>query len=80
MSNKIIRIPVDSSMLTAIGYDPNQESLYVEFNNTGYIYEYHEVEPEVFEELKSASSIGSYMRNNILDCYGYSNHKRRFRW
>jgi hypothetical protein len=78
---KITRIAVDSSMVSAVGYDESTQTLYLEFANTGYIYAYYEVEKDLFEELLQASSIGSYIRNNVLDCYGYSkmNH-RNFRW
>lgn len=69
MAVKIKRIPVDSSMISAIGYDAEDKTLYAEFVNTGYIYAYHEVSQEEFEDIQQASSIGRYFRNNILDFY-----------
>lgn len=78
---KLKRIPVDSSMVNAVGYDLSEETLYVEFSNTGYIYAYYEVEVEIFKELLEASSIGSYIRNNVIDCYGYDKMNRKnFKW
>jgi hypothetical protein len=75
------RIPVDSSMASAVGYDAQESILYVEFANTNNIYAYYEVESEVFEELMQASSKGSFIRNNIIDCYTYSQvNRRKFRW
>ena len=65
---KIERIPVDSSMVSAVGYDTESQDLYVEFNS-GKIYCYQEVEPEVFQELLTAESVGSYMRYGIIGTY-----------
>lgn len=76
MSAKVERIPVDSSMVSAVGYDGNEKTLYVEFVNTGYVYAYYEVPEKEFQDLLKASSIGSYMRNNIFDFYDYSKVKR----
>lgn len=69
MAVKIKRIPIDSSMISAIGYDAKDKTLYAEFVNTGYIYAYSEVSQEEFEEIQQASSVGRYFRNNILDFY-----------
>lgn len=69
MAVKLKRIPVDSSMISAIGYDAADKTLYAEFVNTGYIYAYHEVSQEEFDDIQQASSIGRYFRNNILDFY-----------
>jgi hypothetical protein len=68
-------------MASAVGYDAQESILYVEFANTNNIYAYYEVESEVFEELMQASSKGSFIRNNIIDCYTYSQvNRRKFRW
>jgi len=68
-------------MVNAVGYDLSEETLYVEFSSTGYIYAYYEVEVEIFKELLEASSIGSYIRNNVIDCYGYDKMNRKnFKW
>lgn len=82
MAVRIIRIPVDSSMLSAIGYDKKAKVLYAEFLNTGKIFAYEEVPEEVFEELKNADSVGRYMRANIIDIYPDYKVKRgsEFRW
>jgi len=45
--SKIERVPVDSSMIYAVGYDAESQTLYAEFNS-GKIYAYEEVEPDVF--------------------------------
>lgn len=78
----LARIPVNSSMLSAVAYDEKEQILYAEFANTGKVYAYEEVEKEVFEELLAAQSVGSYFRDNILDCYGDWQVKRGrdFKW
>lgn len=63
--------PVDSSMISAAGYDPEQHYLLVLFN-TGKAYEYYDVPPEEFEGLMAAESKGGYMREHILDQYPYA--------
>ena len=81
MSNKIKRIPVDSSMLSAIGYDAKEKILYAEFANTGNIYVYEGVPKKEFDNLKNADSLGRYMRGYFMDCYpDYQVRRRDFRW
>jgi len=67
---KVTRISVDSSMISAIGYDEESQTLFAEFVNTGKIYAYEEVEADIFEELQNANSVGGYFRANVLGCYG----------
>lgn len=75
---KINRIAVDSSMISAIGYDEEEKILYAEFVNTAKIYAYDGVTEEEFKDLKNASSVGRYMRDNILDFYtGYQVRRGR---
>ncbi len=82
MSVNVERIPVDSSMVSAVAYDKAEKTLYVEFVNTGNIYAYYEVPEKEFKALLKADSIGSYMKNNILDFYDYSKVRRGrdFKW
>ncbi len=70
-------IKVDSSMIDLVGYDEKEQILEVRFINSGLTYQYYEVPMEEYEGLINASSIGSYMRNNILDMYDYSKLKGR---
>lgn len=58
------RIPVTSSNVKSVGYDPSNKVLEVEFKNGG-IFHYHEITPTQHKELMSASSIGSYLHKNI---------------
>ncbi len=64
------REPVESSMIAAIGYNPDNQTLEVEFND-GNVYEYDDVEPEVYEEFMAADSHGRFFLANIRDNYPY---------
>jgi len=59
---------VNSSMVHAIGYDPKSKTLEVAFRS-GKVWVYEEVPKKVYQELLKSESIGSYMRENIVDCY-----------
>ena len=59
---------VDSSMVYAVGYDPKSKSLEVVFNS-GKTWIYEDVPKKVYQEIIKSSSIGSYMRECIIDCY-----------
>jgi hypothetical protein len=61
-------IAVDSSMIAAVGYDPEARSLVVLFNS-GKTYEYHEVPPEEYQGLMEADSKGQYMNSRIIRVY-----------
>jgi hypothetical protein len=56
--NKIEMIPVRSSNIQAVGYDPEHSILVVQFSE-GRQYEYSNVTVDVFERLATAGSIGS---------------------
>lgn len=62
------RIPVSSSNLCAIGYDPDSQTLEVEFNN-GRVYQYGGVPPFEYEALMGAASHGVYFNANIRNRY-----------
>lgn len=70
------RIPVDSSMVSAVGYDDENDILYVEFLDTGNIYAYHNVPLKVFDGMLKSSSIGNYVRNEIISTYAYEKVKK----
>jgi len=63
------RIPVVSSDAVSIGYDENQLVLEVEFKNS--IYQYLNVPPHIFTDLMNASSIGTYLHQNVKKIYPY---------
>jgi hypothetical protein len=59
---------VDSSNVDALKYDPQGGNLHVRFKN-GSEYIYGGVDPELVEALYHASSVGSFLRENIMGTY-----------
>jgi hypothetical protein len=59
---------VNSSMVYAIGYDSKSKALEVIFTS-GKAWVYEEVPKKVYQELLKSESVGSYMRENVIDCY-----------
>ena len=53
------RLPVSSSNIASIGYDPDRKILEIEFLN-GSIYQYFEVPENIYAGLMSAGSHGRY--------------------
>lgn len=62
------REPVDSSAISSVGYDPESETLEVEFTSGG-IYEYHGVPRKVFRALMAAPSKGQFLAKRIRGQY-----------
>jgi hypothetical protein len=65
------RQAVSSSNLASVGYDPDSETLEVEFNN-GRIYQYYNVPLFMYERLMQAGSIGTFLNTQIKGSYAYS--------
>ena len=57
-------IPVNSSSISAIGYDADTMTLRLAFR-TGGMYEYHAVPESIVRQLMSAPSKGKYYSRNI---------------
>lgn len=64
------RIPVSSSNIAAIGYDPATMTLEVEFLN-GSVYQYLDVPEGEFMNLMGADSKGRYLNQFIKASYRY---------
>ncbi len=64
-------INVDSSNVTAVGYDEDSDTLQVEFHNGG-TYQYFDVPVHLFEGLRDADSVGGFLAANIKGSYRYS--------
>jgi len=62
------RTPVISSHVASIGYDPNTMTLEVEFRD-GSVYQYFDVPETEHQYLMSASSVGTYLSQNIKTSY-----------
>ncbi|WP_209561072.1 KTSC domain-containing protein [Frigoribacterium sp. PvP032] len=55
----MIRVPVVSSHLSAVGYDPTTQTLEVAFKKGG-VYQYLSVPSSVHASLMTAPSVGRY--------------------
>ena len=58
------RMPVVSSNVSEIGYDPQTETLEVAFKHGG-VYQYFGVPAAIYYELVAAPSIGRYLEVNV---------------
>jgi hypothetical protein len=67
----MIRDPVASGTIASIGYDPDSETLEVEFTS-GSIYQYFNVPPSLNEQLMAAPSKGQFLNTYIKNGYPYS--------
>jgi hypothetical protein len=65
------RIVVSSTNIVSIGYDPNSQTLEVEFTSYS-IYQYFGVPEHIHAELMNAGSKGQYLNNYIKNVYQYS--------
>lgn len=62
----ISRIPVESSQLKSIGYDPETQTLEVEFaSGSGGIYRYSNFEQDAWDDFMKSESKGSFFIRNI---------------
>jgi hypothetical protein len=61
-------VPVESSMLSAIGYDDATKEL-VAVYNSGAIWRYRNVPKKVYKQLLASDSKGGYMRDLIIGQY-----------
>lgn len=58
-------IPVTSSNIHTIGYDPDKRHLQVTFKKSG-TYTYHDVSPEKYSALMAADSKGQHLSKHIV--------------
>ena len=61
---------VSSSNVAAVGYDNESQTVYIQFLH-GSLYAYKGVPEHEFENLRTASSIGSYLNRNYKNVYPY---------
>ena len=64
------RIPVSSSSICSVGYDPKTHTLEIEFH-TGTIYQYYNVPENIYQGLMNVGSHGQYFHQNIRYIYHY---------
>ena len=65
------RVPVSSTNLVSIGYDPESETLEVEFKKSG-TYQYFNVPLFMHERLMMADSVGRFFNAEIKHAYPVS--------
>lgn len=70
----MIRQPVQSSNIAAVGYDPATAELEIEFAAGG-LYRYADVPADKYQQLIAAESVGSHFAANIKGRFA---HRRIF--
>ncbi|WP_396336445.1 KTSC domain-containing protein [Fischerella sp. JS2] len=66
----IAMLPMNSSMVNAIGYDGDKNILQIEFHN-GAVYQYSDIDQDTWQDLHQANSIGKYFNKNVRGEYQY---------
>lgn len=66
-------------MIDLVGYDREEKTLEVRFIHSGQTYRYFDVPQKVFKGLMAASSKGSFMRDEVIDCFEWEKVGRRRR-
>lgn len=61
-------LPVESSTISAVGYDRANLTMRIRFGS-GDTYEYYHVEPETVTDLIFADSVGSYFAKHVRPKY-----------
>jgi hypothetical protein len=69
-NSAIKRIPVASSNIASVGYDPENKILEIEFHH-GAVHRYVDVPEEVYEALINSGAVGSYFMNEIKNKFEY---------
>jgi hypothetical protein len=65
------RIPVTSSNVAEVGYEPASMTLEIAFCN-GNVYQYFDVPEMVYQEFIGSDSVGTYLNANIKNSYRYA--------
>lgn len=61
--------PVVSSNIAAVGYDEENQTLFVQFKGRDTVYEHPGVPRLTYEIMMAAESIGSYYARNVKKSY-----------
>jgi hypothetical protein len=65
------RESVSSTNISELGYDEDRRVLEVLFHG-GSVYQYFDVPPQIYNELRQASSVGQYINANIKGHFRYA--------
>lgn len=63
-------LPVSSSNIESIGYNEQDQEVFVRFLNAS-VYVYKGVPKHEYENLRDAPSLGSYLHRNYKNVYPY---------
>jgi hypothetical protein len=66
----MIRQQVQSKDLRSVGYNEDLKILEIEFNSGG-VYQYSNVPPEIYSNLMTAPSKGKFFHANVKNNYPY---------
>lgn len=72
-------IPVRSSSIHHVGYDPESQRLLLEYEG-GRLYEYLDVPEDVYVDLMQAASMGRFVNYAIKPHYHYHEIDKRPAW
>jgi hypothetical protein len=64
--------PVDSSMISHVGYDAERQQLGVRFKRGGTTHVFSDVPQDAYDNLMSADSVGKHFHANILPNYKWT--------
>jgi lysyl-tRNA synthetase class 2 len=64
-------MPVSSSVVSALAYEARSKTLGVRFHN-GTEYHYLGVPREIFENMRSAPSIGQFLNESVKESYPFT--------
>lgn len=59
-------MPINSENIFKIGYDQDNSSLHIQYNDNS-LYEYYNVELDIFTNLLFSSSKAEFIKENICD-------------
>lgn len=59
-----MHMPVNSSTINTVGYNPDTQELHVKFHGSG-TYVYHNVPEETHKAFMASDSKGKFLHNNI---------------
>lgn len=65
------RLPVVSSNVAEVGYDPATMTLEVAFHS-GSVYQYFDVPESLYHEMLQAESVGRFLHEQIKNSYRYA--------
>lgn len=66
------RQSVSSSSIATVGYNPETETLEIEFLGSGRVYEYYNVPVFMFERIMEAPSVGIFFNAEIRNDYAFA--------